>query len=66
MKISLSDVVVAALLSTSLSLVVIPEPKPFPRHGHGVSADVAAMVPLAQSFGRTRSTTDRSSSPMGA
>jgi hypothetical protein len=30
MKISLSDVVVAFLLATSLSLVVIPQPKPFP------------------------------------
>ena len=48
MKISLNDVVVAFLLATSLSLVVIPKPEPFPHHGHGISADVAAMVPLAQ------------------
>jgi len=48
MKISLSDVVVAFLLVTSLSLVVIPQPKPFPHHGHGIGADVAVMVPLAQ------------------
>jgi hypothetical protein len=33
MKISLNDVVVAFLLATSLSLVVIPQPKPFPHHG---------------------------------
>ena len=48
MKISLSDIVVAVLLSTSLSLVVMPQPKPFPHRGHGISADVAAMVPVAQ------------------
>jgi len=48
MKISLSDVVVAFLLVTSLSLVVIPQPKPFPHHGHGIGTDVAAMLPLAQ------------------
>ena len=48
MKILISDVVVAFLLATSLSLVVIPQPKPFPHHGHGIGADVAVMVPLAQ------------------
>jgi hypothetical protein len=48
MKISLGNVVVALLLSTSLSLVVLPQPKPFPYQGRGISADVAAMVSLAQ------------------
>ena len=48
MRISLGDIVGTVLLLTSLSLLVIPQSQPFPRQGHGISADVAAMVQLTQ------------------
>jgi hypothetical protein len=48
MKISLSDIVVAIVLSTSLSLVVIPTAQPFPRQGQTIGADAAAMVSLTR------------------
>jgi hypothetical protein len=48
MKISLSDIVVAIVLSTSLSLVVIPTAQPFPRQGQTIRADAAAMVSLTR------------------
>ena len=48
MKISLSDIVFAIALSTSLSLVVIPTPQPFPSQGKTIGADAAAMVSLTR------------------
>jgi hypothetical protein len=46
--VSLSDIVVAIALSTSLSLVVIPTPQLFPRQGQTIGADAAAMVSLTR------------------
>ena len=48
MKISLSDIVFAIALSTSLSLVVIPTPQPFPSQGKTIDDAAAAMVSLTR------------------